>query len=118
VRDAQIERALELLNADISRRWTVELLARAVGTSRPVFARRFLRVLGLSPMRYLTRRRLQLAAALLLGSDAALAEVATRVGYRSEFAFSRAFRKQFQVPPGVYRQRPPRTLAVAPSIAA
>lgn len=118
VRDAHIERALELLNADISRRWTVELLARAVGMSRPVFARRFLRVLGLSPIRYLTRRRLQVAAALLLGSDAKLAEVATRVGYRSEFAFSRAFRKQFHVPPGVYRQRPPTILAMAPRCAA
>lgn len=113
LRDPRIERALELLNADISRRWTVELLARAVGLSRPVFARQFSRVLGLSPMRYLTRRRLQIAAALLLGSDAALAEVAARVGYRSEFAFSRAFRKQFQVPPGVYRHRPPTALAIA-----
>lgn len=118
LRDARIERALELLNADLPRRWTVELLARAVGLSRPVFARQFLHVLGLSPMRYLTRRRLQVAAALLLGSDAALAEVAARVGYRSEFAFSRAFRKQFQVPPGVYRQRPPTALAMAPRIAA
>lgn len=118
LRDPRIERALELLNADISRRWTVELLARAVGLSRPVFARQFLRVLGLSPMRYLTRRRLQVAAALLLGSDAALAEVAQQVGYRSEFAFSRAFRKQFQVPPGLYRQRPPTALALAPRSAA
>jgi AraC-like DNA-binding protein len=118
LRDTRIERALELLNADISRRWTVELLARAVGLSRPVFARQFLRILGLSPMRYLTRRRLQLAAALLLESDAALAEVAARVGYRSEFAFSRAFRKQFQVPPGVYRQRPPSTSIVALRMAA
>lgn len=118
VRDRQVERALELLNTDLARRWTVELMARAVGLSRPVFARRFLRALGLSPMRYLTRRRLQVAAALLLGSDAALAEVAARVGYRSEFAFSRAFRKQFQVPPGVYRQRPPTALAMAPRIAA
>jgi AraC-like DNA-binding protein len=113
LRDARVERALELLNADITRRWTVELLARAVGVSRPVFARQFLRVLGLSPMRYLTQRRLQIAASLLLGSDAALAEVAARVGYSSEFAFSRAFRKQYQVPPGVYRQRPPSVVALA-----
>jgi AraC-like DNA-binding protein len=113
LRDARVERALELLNMDITRRWTVELLARAVGVSRPVFARQFLRVLGLSPMRYLTQRRLQIAASLLLGSDAALAEVAARVGYSSEFAFSRAFRKQYQVPPGVYRQRPPNVVALA-----
>jgi AraC-like DNA-binding protein len=118
LRDPRIERALELLNTDIARRWTVELLARAVGVSRPVFARQFLRVLGLSPMRYLTQRRLQIAAALLLGSDAALAEVAACVGYHSEFAFSRAFRRQYQVPPGLYRQRTGTLvapLAVAPT---
>jgi AraC-like DNA-binding protein len=63
-------------------------------------------MLGLSPMRYLAQRRMQEAAALLLGSDAALAEVARQVGYRSEFAFNRAFKKHYQVPPGVYRARP------------
>ena len=104
LRDARVERALELLNRDIGRRWTVELLARAVGLSRPAFARQFLRVLGLSPMRYLTQRRMQAAASMLLGSDAALAEIAQHVGYHSEFAFNRAFKKHFQVPPGVYRR--------------
>ena len=86
---------------------TVESLARRVGLSRPVFAREFQRALGLSPMRYLTQRRMLAAAALLLGSDAALAEVARRVGYESEFAFNRAFKRHYQVPPGVYRQQPP-----------
>jgi AraC-like DNA-binding protein len=118
LRDARVEKALELLNADITKRWTVELLARAVGLSRPVFARQFLKVLGLTPMRYLTEKRMQIAAALLLGSDAALAEVAARVGYQSEFAFNRAFKRHYQVPPGVYRQRPPATLCVAYSLAA
>lgn len=118
MRDARVERAIELLNADISRRWTVELLARAVGLSRPVFARQFLRVLGLSPMRYLTQKRMQMAASILLGSDAALAEIAIRVGYRSEFAFNRAFKRHYQVPPGVYRQQAPTALHVAYRIAA
>jgi AraC-like DNA-binding protein len=104
LRDARVERALELLNRDIARRWTVELLARAAGLSRPAFARQFLRMLGLSPMRYLTQKRMQAAAEMLLGSDAALAEVALQVGYRSEFAFNRAFKKHYQVPPGVYRR--------------
>jgi AraC-like DNA-binding protein len=108
LRDSRVERALELLNADIAKRWTVELLARAVGLSRPAFARQFLRVLGLSPMRYLTERRMQLAASLLLGSDAALAEVAVRVGYCSEFAFNRAFKRHYRVPPGVFRRQPTR----------
>lgn len=103
LRDARVERAIELLNRDISKRWTVELLARAVGLSRPAFARQFLRMLGLSPMRYLAQKRMQAAAALLLDSDAALAEVARQVGYASEFAFNRAFKKHYRVPPGVYR---------------
>lgn len=118
LRDAQVEKALELLNTDISRRWTVELLARAVGVSRPVFARRFLAVLGLSPMRYLAQRRMQVAASLLLGTDAGLAEIAVHVGYRSEFAFNRAFKKHYQVPPGVYRQQPPTALALIDRVAA
>jgi AraC-like DNA-binding protein len=107
-RDTRVEKALAVLNADIEKRWTVELLARKVGLSRPTLARKFQRVLGLSPMRYLTERRMQLAA-LLLGTDSGLAEVATRVGYRSEFAFNRAFKRHHSVPPGVYR----RTAAVA-----
>jgi AraC-like DNA-binding protein len=118
LRDGRIEKTLELLNADISKRWTVELLARAVGLSRAVFARQFLRVLGLSPMRYLTQKRMQIAASLLLGSDAELAEIATRVGYRSEFAFNRAFKRHYQLPPGVYRQQPPAALHLAQRIAA
>jgi AraC-like DNA-binding protein len=118
LRDTRIEKAITLLNSDISRRWTVELLARAVGLSRAVFARQFARALGLSPMRYLTQRRMQIAAALLHGSDAALAEVARRVGYESEFAFNRAFKRHYDVPPGVYRQRPIVALASVQRIAA
>jgi AraC-like DNA-binding protein len=118
LRDARVEKALELLNADIAKRWTVDLLARAVGLSRPAFARQFLRILGLSPMRYLTQKRMQLAASILIGSDAALAEIATRVGYRSEFAFNRAFKRHYQVPPGVYRQQPTTAMATAYPLAA
>lgn len=118
VRDSRIDKALTLLNADISKRWTVELLARAVGLSRPAFARQFFRVLGLSPMRYLTQKRMQIAASILLGSDAALAEVATQIGYRSEFAFNRAFKRHYQVPPGVYRDRLPTTSYTALRMAA
>ena len=114
LRDERVERALELLTSDIAKRWTVELLARAVGLSRPVLAERFLRVLGLSPMRYLSQQRMQVAAALLLGTDASLAEVAARIGYQSEFAFNRAFKRHFQVPPGVYRQRIPTSALAGP----
>ena len=69
-------------------------------------------------MRYLTQRRMQVAAALLHGSDAALAEVARRVGYESEFAFNRAFKRHYAVPPGVYRQRPIVALASVQRMAA
>lgn len=107
IRDARIERALELLEADLSKYWTVELLARAVGLSRPVFARQFVRMLQLSPMRYLANRRMQLASELLVSSDAGLAEVAARVGYQSEFAFGRAFKRHHRVAPGTYRRQLP-----------
>jgi AraC-like DNA-binding protein len=104
LRDQRIEKALALLERDLSKYWTVELLARAVGLSRPVFAREFVRMLELSPMRYLARRRMQVAAQLLLESDQSLADVAGRVGYRSEFAFGRAFKQHFHVAPGTYRR--------------
>jgi AraC-like DNA-binding protein len=107
MRDRRIERALEILDADLSKIWTVELLARAVGLSRPAFARQFVRMMKLSPMRYLARRRMQVAGDLLRHSDAGLAEIGTRVGYQSEFAFGRAFKRHHGVPPGVFRNAPP-----------
>lgn len=106
VRDRRVERALQLLEADLSKYWTVERLARAVGLSRPVFAREFVRMLELSPMRYLARRRMQVAAHLLRNSDDSLAEVAAHVGYQSEFAFGRAFKQHHGVAPGTYRRQP------------
>ncbi|HEX2871584.1 MAG TPA: AraC family transcriptional regulator [Polyangiaceae bacterium] len=104
LRDKRIERALALLEQDLSKYWTVELLARAVGLSRPVFAREFVRALQLSPMRYLAHRRMQRAADLLRSSDQSLGDVASQVGYRSEFAFGRAFKQHFHVAPGTYRR--------------
>lgn len=106
LRDRRIERALELLERDLSKYWTVERLARAVGLSRPVFARQFVRMLQLSPMRYLARRRMEVAAELLRAGDASLAEIAAHVGYRSEFAFGRAFKQHHGVPPGTFRRQP------------
>jgi AraC-like DNA-binding protein len=103
LRDRRVERALELLDGDPSRLWSVELLARAVGLSRPALARRFVQIVHLSPMRYLARSRMRVAADLLLSTDAGLAEIAARVGYQSEFAFGRAFKRHHGVSPGVYR---------------
>lgn len=103
--DAKVHRACALLHGDLARDWTVEELARSVGLSRAALARRFAEVLGESPGRYLTRCRLEWAAAELHRSDASLAEIAWEAGYTSEFAFGRAFKRHHGVPPGLYRQR-------------
>jgi AraC-like DNA-binding protein len=102
--DRQVARALGLLHAEPAKRWTVERLARAVGLSRAAFARRFVATSGRSPLRYLTELRLALAAAWLETDDPSLAEVALRVGYASEFAFSRAFKRQYGLAPGGFRR--------------
>lgn len=102
--DRPIARALAALQREPERAWTVERLARSVGLSRAAFARRFVAALGCSPARYLTDLRLALAASLLENSDASLAEIASRVGYLSEFAFSRAFKRRHGVAPGSFRR--------------
>jgi len=118
LRDRRIERALEILDADLAKYWTVELLARRVGLSRPAFARQFVRMMKLSPMRYLAHRRMQAASDLLLHSDAGIAEIGARIGNQSEFAFGRAFKRHHGVPPGVYRQEPPAARSMARNLAA
>src|SRR5207302_1257059 len=90
LRDSVVGRALALLHGQPTRPWTVEQLARSVAVSRSVLGERFAHTLGASPMRYLAGWRLQIAAHLLGSSDLALAEIAGRVGYDSEAAFSRA----------------------------
>ena len=112
--DPAVSRALALMQAEPAKRWTVERLARAVGLSRAAFARRFVALSGRSPLRYLTELRLALAASLLENDDASLAEVALRVGYVSEFAFSRAFKRQHGVTPSRFRRL--RTVPSAPTM--
>jgi transcriptional regulator GlxA family with amidase domain len=102
--DGRVLKAIALMQEDPAKRWTVEGLARAVGLSRAAFARRFEAVTGLAPLRHLTHRRMLLAAELLRDADASLAEIAARVGYASEFAFSRAFKRHHGQPPGVFRR--------------
>lgn len=104
LRDRPIAEALSHLHQDPSRAWTVESLAREVGMSRPVLARRFRNLVGLPPLSYLAQFRMDFASRLLLRSDAGLAEIARRVGYDSEFAFNRAFKKQYGQPPGRFRR--------------
>jgi AraC-like DNA-binding protein len=103
-RDELVARALTLLHRRPAESWTLHSLARRAGTSRSVLAERFRRYLEESPMAYLAHWRLQLAARQLLESRRSVRAIATEVGYDSEPAFNRAFRREFGMPPARYRQ--------------
>jgi AraC-like DNA-binding protein len=105
LRDSTLARALALLHDDLARRWDVTTLARAAGSSRATLARRFVAEIGEPPLAYLTRVRLQEAARRLVATSDGLATIAAAVGYSSEFAFNKAFRREFADPPGQYRRR-------------
>ncbi len=106
LRDRHVGAALRLIHARPADPWALEGLAREVGLSRSVFAKRFTQYVGIAPMQYLGRWRLQLAAGLLErpGSGLAIARVGREVGYGSEEAFNRAFKKATGSPPGLWRQ--------------
>ena len=104
LKDPFVSRALSLLHGHVARDWTVEDLARDVGLSRSALADRFTRLIGEPPMRYLARWRIQVAAQQLRNSDAPLARIAEQVGYDSEAAFNRAFKRSFGVPPATWRR--------------
>jgi len=104
LRDRFVARALALMHARPAHPWTVEDLARRVGMSRSGFAQRFADLLGVPPMQYLAHWRLQLASQQLRLSDRPLASVAEDVGYESEAAFNRAFKREFGVPPATWRR--------------
>jgi AraC-like DNA-binding protein len=103
--DSYVERALVAMRRQPSRRWTVASLARVAGLSRAPFARRFERAMGAPPLRYLTDLRLRMAATRLVTGDARLAEIASEVGYATEFSFAKAFRRVYGVAPGTFRRR-------------
>jgi AraC-like DNA-binding protein len=102
--DQLLARALSALHGELARPWDVAALARAAATSRATLARRFVAKVGEPPLAYLARARMHEAAQHLRTSDASVGEIAARVGYQSEFAFNRAFRRAFGTPPGVYRR--------------
>ncbi|MCR0983401.1 AraC family transcriptional regulator [Roseomonas populi] len=104
LRDPHVGRALNLLHGRAAEPWTLDALARDVGLSRSTLAERFARLVGCPPMGYLGRWRLQLGAGLLAGGGLPVAQVALRVGYESEEAFSRAFRRMTGVPPAAWRR--------------
>jgi AraC-like DNA-binding protein len=105
LRDRIVGRALTLLHARVAHPWTTEELAREVGLSRSAFAQRFTDLLGMPPMHYLANWRLQLAALRLRDSPAATAQIAADVGYASDAAFNRAFKRAFGVTPAAWRRQ-------------
>ena len=104
LRDPHVARALALLHRDIIRRWTVDDLGREVGMSRSALADRFIRLIGVPPMHYLATWRMQVATQKLRDTSDSLAQVAETVGYDSEAAFSRAFKKAFGTAPATWRR--------------
>jgi AraC-like DNA-binding protein len=104
LRDRLVGRVLALMHARPAHPWTVEDLARQVGMSRSALAQRFTDLIGVPPMQYLARWRLQLAAQRLRLSNRPLAVVAEEVGYESEAAFNRAFKREFGMPPATWRR--------------
>jgi AraC-like DNA-binding protein len=109
--DARIRKALEAMHRAPREAWTVPQLARLAGMSRSSFAARFQERVGVSPKVYLTRWRMQRAAACLADGRTALATVAEELGYRSTFAFAKCFRRVHGHPPGRYRRQHRQPLA-------
>jgi AraC-like DNA-binding protein len=103
MRDPQIGRALALIHREPERDWTVARLAHEVAMSRSAFSARFTDLVGESPMRYVARWRMNVALTMLTEGGAALAEIAARLGYHSEAAFSRAFKRTVGMAPGTAR---------------
>jgi AraC-like DNA-binding protein/mannose-6-phosphate isomerase-like protein (cupin superfamily) len=104
LRDPHVAQALVLLHRDVARSWTVDELGREVGLSRSALGERFTRLIGVAPMQYRANWRMQVAAQTLRSGDASLNEIATAIGYESEAAFSRAFKKAFRTAPATWRR--------------
>ncbi|NNH73489.1 AraC family transcriptional regulator [Nocardia uniformis] len=114
LRDPAVAPALSAMHEDPSAAWTVQSLADRAGLSRAAFAKRFAAMVGEPPLAYLTRWRLTTAARLLREDDIPVSQVASRTGYGSEFAFGKAFKREYGLAPGQYR-RQARTVAVGPA---
>lgn len=104
IADKQIGRVLALMHKDPARAWTLDTLARSAGMSRSALAARFHQLVGHTPMQYLTMWRMQLARKFLGESSSSTSAIAERVGYQSEAAFSKAFKKAVGTGPGAYRR--------------
>lgn len=104
LRDPHIGRALSQIHRDPAQSWSLESLARTAAMSRSAFAEHFLKFVGTPPMQYLTHWRMQLAANRLITTTDSMAAIGNSVGYESEAAFSRAFKKVVGCPPGEWRK--------------
>lgn len=104
LRDPQVGEALRLIHSRPAEAWTLEQLAREAGMSRSVLASRFSALMDVSPIQYLARWRMQLAARRLADPQVSIAQAGADVGYESEAAFNRAFKKFVGVPPGAWRR--------------
>lgn len=104
LKDPHVGTALKLLHANPEENWTVGRLAREAAASRSAFAQRFTRIVGEGPMHYLARWRMQIARQMLRDGSHSVQEIAARVGYESEAAFSRAFKRAAGSPPAVWRR--------------
>jgi AraC-like DNA-binding protein len=102
-RDSEVGKTLALMHREPSRPWTLADLAKEAGVSRSVLAERFRHYLKETPIAYLTRWRLQLGAQMLGSTNYSVAQIAGDVGYESEAAFNRAFKREFGVPPARFR---------------
>ncbi|MEJ8852965.1 AraC family transcriptional regulator [Variovorax robiniae] len=112
LRDRFVGRALALMHEHPAKEWTVEELGRHAGLSRSALHDRFVQLVGVAPMQYLAQWRMQAAARMLLETRATVAAIALDVGYDSEAAFARAFKRMVGKPPGVWRRE--RDAAAAP----
>jgi AraC-like DNA-binding protein len=103
--DRVVGAALDALHSQPGHPWTLDELARTAASSRSVLAERFQHLVGVAPMQYLTQWRMTLAADMLCRTDATLLRIAENVGYKTDTAFSRAFRREFGTPPAAWRRR-------------
>ncbi len=104
-RDSEVGKTLALMHRNPAHPWTIATLAKEAGISRSVLAERFRHHLNEPPMAYLTRWRLQLGAQMLSSTNYSVVQIAEEVGYESEAAFNRAFKRQFEIPPARFRSQ-------------
>lgn len=103
LRDPLVGRCLGLMHGEPAKAWTIETLAHEIHSSRSVLAQRFADTVGVPPMQYLARWRMVMAAGKLRSNQGTLARIAEEVGYESEAAFNRAFKREYGVSPGAWR---------------